>query len=80
MKLNKSKGSRKHRMRSSGTKEKAPKTNQMSMSRKVTRDHYALRETPVEAESRQQVLEKNKAKMDKHQATYKPIQQSQRGL
>ena len=79
MKLNKSKGSRKHRMRSSGTKEKAPKTNQMSMSRKVTVRAYE-REKVVEPESRQEKLQQNKDKMDSHQSGYKPIQQSRRGL
>ena len=77
--MNKSKFSRKHRMRSSGTKEKAPKTNQMSMSRKDTVRAYE-REKVVSPESRQEKLQKNKDKMDSHQAGYKPIQQSRRGL
>lgn len=67
------------RIRSLASKAKAPKTSQMSMNRKVTRDVYQAREVEQPSPMRAKVLAHNKAKMALHHSTLKPIRASAKG-
>ena len=72
------KHSKKPRIRSTGSKAKAPKASQMAMNRKVTRDAYQAREIEQSAPSKAEARKSNQAGLDKFQATLKPIKSSQK--